>query len=101
MSSFFIIPGISMLLLMVALLTRRFVRSDKNFMGAQSPFNCAGVYLCVEHNSRANGYRRRLVQTLAAGVSLVLLGASRAFARPPEGATGEANLKVPDLSQVQ
>jgi Inorganic H+ pyrophosphatase len=43
-------------------------------------------------------HRGRIVQTL---IALTLLVATRAFAQPPEQAAGEANLKIPDLSQVQ
>ena len=32
---------------------------------------------------------------------MILLGATQAFAQPSEEAAGEANLKIPDLSQVQ
>jgi K(+)-stimulated pyrophosphate-energized sodium pump len=42
-------------------------------------------------------HRGRIVQTL---IALTLLGATQAFAHPPEAA-GEASLKIPDLSQVQ
>jgi K(+)-stimulated pyrophosphate-energized sodium pump len=44
--------------------------------------------------------RRRVATGLAAGATLILLGAPRALARPPEAAAGEANLKLPDFSQV-
>jgi K(+)-stimulated pyrophosphate-energized sodium pump len=42
--------------------------------------------------------RGRIAQAL---IALTSLGATRAFAQPPEEAAGEANLKIPDLSQVQ
>ncbi|MBZ5566100.1 MAG: sodium-translocating pyrophosphatase, partial [Acidobacteriia bacterium] len=42
-----------------------------------------------------------MVRTLAAGVGIFLLGAVQAFAQPGEQAAGEANLKLPDFSQVQ
>jgi K(+)-stimulated pyrophosphate-energized sodium pump len=46
--------------------------------------------------------RCRMAKTLAASVAVTLVGAAAAFARPPEAApSGEANLKLPDLSQVQ
>jgi K(+)-stimulated pyrophosphate-energized sodium pump len=46
--------------------------------------------------------RRRMAKTFAASVAVTLVGAAGAFARPPEAApSGEANLKLPDLSQVQ
>jgi len=42
------------------------------------------------------------VKTLAASVAVTLMGAAGASARPPEAAPGgEANLRLPDLSQVQ
>jgi len=34
-------------------------------------------------------------------IALTLLGAAQAFAQAPQEAAGEANLKIPDLSQVQ
>ena len=44
----------------------------------------------------------RIVKTFAASVAVTLMGAAGAFARPPEAApSGEANLKLPDLTQVQ
>ncbi len=44
----------------------------------------------------------RKIQTFVASVAVTLLGAAGAAARPPEEATaGEANLKLPDLHQVQ
>jgi K(+)-stimulated pyrophosphate-energized sodium pump len=46
--------------------------------------------------------RCRVAKTFAASVAVTLMGAAGAFARPPEAApSGEANLKLPDLSQVQ
>jgi K(+)-stimulated pyrophosphate-energized sodium pump len=36
-----------------------------------------------------------------AGIAFLLLSASGVFAAPPQEAAGEANLKLPDLSQVQ
>ena len=46
--------------------------------------------------------RRRMAKTFVASVAVTLVGAGGAFARPPETApSGEANLKLPDLSQVQ
>jgi K(+)-stimulated pyrophosphate-energized sodium pump len=46
--------------------------------------------------------RCRMAKTFAASVAVTLVGAAGAFARPPETApSGEANLKLPDLTQVQ
>jgi K(+)-stimulated pyrophosphate-energized sodium pump len=45
--------------------------------------------------------RCRIATALGVGAALMLLSAARAFAAPPEEAAGEANLKLPDLSQVQ
>jgi K(+)-stimulated pyrophosphate-energized sodium pump len=46
--------------------------------------------------------RCRMAKTFAATFAVTLVGAAGAFARPPEAApSGEANLKLPDLSQVQ
>jgi K(+)-stimulated pyrophosphate-energized sodium pump len=43
-----------------------------------------------------------MAKTFAASVAVTLVGTAGAFARPPETApSGEANLKLPDLSQVQ
>jgi K(+)-stimulated pyrophosphate-energized sodium pump len=43
----------------------------------------------------------RLAKSSAAFATLTLLSGAAAFARPTEEASGEANLKLPDLSQVQ
>jgi K(+)-stimulated pyrophosphate-energized sodium pump len=45
--------------------------------------------------------RCRAAKSCAAGVTLGLLGTTGAFAKPPEGAAGEADLTLPDFSQVQ
>jgi K(+)-stimulated pyrophosphate-energized sodium pump len=51
-------------------------------------------------NARAE--RWRIAKTLAASVAVTLLGTAGAYARPQEAApSGEASLKLPDLSQVQ
>ncbi|MGO8734621.1 MAG: sodium-translocating pyrophosphatase [Terriglobia bacterium] len=43
-----------------------------------------------------------MARTFAASVAVALVGTAGAYARPPEEAAGgEANLKLPDLSQVQ
>jgi K(+)-stimulated pyrophosphate-energized sodium pump len=41
------------------------------------------------------------VKTLGASVALGLLGATGAFAQPPEAHVGEADLRLPDFTQVQ
>src|SRR5579859_5472483 len=47
-------------------------------------------------------FRRRIAVTLLSGVTLTVVTAAQAFAQTPESAAGgEANLKLPDLSQVQ
>jgi K(+)-stimulated pyrophosphate-energized sodium pump len=52
--------------------------------------------------SNAWSGRGGMAKRFAAGVVLTLVGATEAFARPPEAApSGEANLTLPDLSQVQ
>jgi K(+)-stimulated pyrophosphate-energized sodium pump len=50
---------------------------------------------------RAWARRCRIAAALGGGAALLLLSAARVFAAPPEEAAGEANLKLPDLSQVQ
>jgi K(+)-stimulated pyrophosphate-energized sodium pump len=45
--------------------------------------------------------RCRIAAAFGAGVAFLLLSASGVFAAPPQEAAGEANLKLPDLSQVQ
>ncbi len=45
--------------------------------------------------------RCRFSKVFGASVALTLLSATGAFAAAPEEAAGEANLKLPDLSQVQ
>ena len=44
---------------------------------------------------------RRGAKTVLAGLTLLFLGATRVLAAPPEAEAGEANLKLPDFSQVQ
>ena len=44
--------------------------------------------------------RSRVARMCAASAALLLLSPLGAFAAPPENAAGEANLKLPDLSQV-
>src|SRR5271157_5076133 len=60
--------------------------------------------LKVESGRRRTAWwqRVRLVKAIAAGVTLMLMGVTTAFAQPPDEApSGEANLKLPDLYQVQ
>ncbi len=60
--------------------------------------------LKVESGRRRTAWwqRVRLAKAIAAGVTLMLMGVTTAFAKPPDEApSGEANLKLPDLSQVQ
>jgi len=45
--------------------------------------------------------RCRIATAFGAGIVLMLLSAAGAYAAPPAEAAGEANLKLPDLSQVQ
>jgi K(+)-stimulated pyrophosphate-energized sodium pump len=45
--------------------------------------------------------RCRLAKAVAAGAALTLVGATSALAQPAEQAAGEANLKLPDFTQVQ
>jgi K(+)-stimulated pyrophosphate-energized sodium pump len=42
----------------------------------------------------------RTARTFAASAALLLLGAAQAFAQPAEATAGEANLKLPDFTQV-
>jgi K(+)-stimulated pyrophosphate-energized sodium pump len=44
---------------------------------------------------------RRIAGMMAAGLALIFWNASAALAHPAEGGAGEANLKLPDFSQVQ
>src|SRR5271157_5571569 len=60
--------------------------------------------LKVESGRRRTAWwqRVRLAKAIAAGIALMLVGVTTAFAQPPDEApSGEANLKLPDLSQVQ
>jgi K(+)-stimulated pyrophosphate-energized sodium pump len=43
----------------------------------------------------------RILSTVLAGLALTLMATASAWAKPPDEAGGEANLKVPDLSQAQ
>jgi K(+)-stimulated pyrophosphate-energized sodium pump len=45
--------------------------------------------------------RYRVAKAFAAGVALTLLGPTGAFAKPPEAHVGEADLRLPDFTQVQ
>jgi len=60
--------------------------------------------LCLAASKAATAWwqRRRVGRVIAAGVAVMLLGVTNAFAKPPDEApSGEANLTLPDLSQVQ
>jgi K(+)-stimulated pyrophosphate-energized sodium pump len=46
-------------------------------------------------------YRCRAARLLLTGLALGLFSATAALAKPPEGAAGEASLKLPDFTQVQ
>jgi K(+)-stimulated pyrophosphate-energized sodium pump len=64
----------------------------------------AGGFLRLMRVWVANAWsqRCRMARTFAASIALLLLGANEALAKPvEEAAGGEANLKLPDLSQVQ
>jgi K(+)-stimulated pyrophosphate-energized sodium pump len=51
--------------------------------------------------TRAWSERYRFAKAFAAGAVLTLAGATSALAQPAESAAGEANLTLPDFSQVQ
>ena len=58
--------------------------------------------LVFSKGASAWSQRGRVAKAVAAGIALMLVGATAAFAKPPDEApSGEANLKLPDLSQVQ
>jgi len=121
MNSLLIISGIGVLSFVTfALLTRRFLKADRSLTcrlkgrrylvrrfrstltsWRPSPAGRGGSPLSQGERAvfpKGSGpYRSRIAQTL---IALSLLGATQAFAHPPE-ATGEAGLKIPDLSQVQ
>ena len=50
---------------------------------------------------KSNWFSRRWVRMLSVLTALMLLGQGAAFAAPVEAAGGEANLKLPDMTQVQ
>ena len=98
-----IIMGISVASLVVAaLLARQVLATDTGTADRQVISNTiqegAKAFL---RRLRAWSQRCRIAKTCAAGVVLTLAGAASALAQPAEPAAGEANLKLPDLSQVQ
>ena len=121
MNSLLIISGISVLSFVTfALLTRRFLKADRSLtcrlkgrrylarrfrsmLTSWRPSRAGRSGSPLSQGERAvfpkgsGPYRCRIAQTL---IALTLLGATQAFAHPPEAA-GEAGLRIPDLSQVQ
>jgi len=87
--------------------TRQVLKTDPGTAGmkalSDSVRRGTGAFLrrvrtCLES---AWSRRCRVARTLAAGVTMALAGAAQALANPPEQAAGEANLTLPDFSQVQ
>ncbi len=65
--------------------------------GRRSPLRLAASKAATAWSQRSG-----VARAIAAGVALMLVGVTTAFAKPPDEApAGEANLKLPDLSQVQ
>jgi K(+)-stimulated pyrophosphate-energized sodium pump len=79
----------------VATLGRRVIRHALR----QSAEALAGALCSCWGPVRSLPYR--VAKTLAAGAILAILGVTPAFAKPPEAAAGEANLRLPDFSQVK
>jgi len=103
-----IIMGISVASLVVAaLLARQLLATDTGTADRQVISNAikegAGAFLRRLRAWLAGAWspRCRIAKTFAAGVVLTLAGAASALAQPAEPAAGEANLKLPDLSQIQ
>jgi len=98
MDSLVIIPGIGVLsLVTAALLRRHLLTAGRSLMCRLEDRRCLRP-LMRTWPRKTWPQRGRIAQAL---IALTSLGATRAFAQPPEEAAGEANLKIPDLSQVQ
>jgi K(+)-stimulated pyrophosphate-energized sodium pump len=103
-----IILGISVAsLLGAALLARQVLAADTGTTDLQVISNAihkgAGTFRRLMPAGLAGAWsqRYRTAKMLATGVVLMLAGATSALAQPGEQAAGEANLKLPDLTQVQ
>lgn len=95
-------------LIMVFLTVRRVLDADTCAAEMQVIANGihkgAAGFLGLMRAWAANAWsqRCRMAKTFAASIALILAGANEALAKPAEEAAGgEANLKLPDLSQVQ
>ena len=98
MDSLVIITGIVLLSVVTAALIRhRLLTAGRSLMCRPEGRRCL-MPLMRTWPRKTERQRGRIAQAL---IGLTSLGATRAFAQPPEEAAGEANLKIPDLSQVQ
>jgi K(+)-stimulated pyrophosphate-energized sodium pump len=103
-----LILGISVFLLAAAAqLVRRALKAQRGMIAMQflSNFVRGGMEI-IRRSMRAClgsacSPRYRLPKLFAASVALALLGTTRAFAQPPEAHVGEADLRLPDFTQVQ
>ena len=103
-----IILGISVAsLLVAALLARQVLAADTGTTDLQVISNAihkgAGTFRRLLPAGLAGAWsqRYRTAKMLATAVVLTLAGATSALAAPGEQAAGEANLKLPDFTQVQ
>jgi K(+)-stimulated pyrophosphate-energized sodium pump len=94
-------------LFLAAFLARRVSGADTGTADMHVTSNAikegAEAFLRLMPTWLARAWSRRLgiAKALTAGLFLTLLGASQAFAKPPQEAAGEANLRLPDFSQVK
>ena len=103
-----LILGISVFFLAAAaLLVQRALKAQRGIIAMQflSNFLRGGMEIIWRSMRACLGSacspRYRLPMLFAASVALALLGPAAALAQPPEAHAGEANLKLPDLTQVQ
>ena len=102
-----ILPVSTLTLTVAALLSRKILRLNRKgpgFSALANSFKEAAATVLPQMRARlarAWSQRLRIAGTAAAGASLLLASATATFAKPPQEAGGEANLQLPDFTQVQ
>jgi K(+)-stimulated pyrophosphate-energized sodium pump len=98
-------PGVSLFsLLMAVFFVRRVVGSGigtRDMQKVSARTRRAGREAGMERRVNGSLFSRRSGRLACVMAGLMLLGKTTAFAAPAQAAGGEANLKLPDLTQVQ
>ncbi|SPE30721.1 K(+)-insensitive pyrophosphate-energized proton pump [Candidatus Sulfotelmatomonas gaucii] len=93
--------GVSMLSLFVAAFFTRQVMGSEFGKAEMQPISAGSRREGIGESMKSNLFSWRRGRQAGVMAALVLLGKGAAFAAPVEAAGGEANLKLPDLTQVQ